>query len=474
MEALAEKDLSPPIAAAQPPRSLRGRFYSNAAWSIGGRLLSMGSVFATNVLLARNLSTAEFSAYVVAAAAAMFLAIPAALGAPRVILRLIREGVASNQPGIAVHSAWACLQLVAATCAVLAIMFVAGVHFLDDADKWRAVRDYSLLVAAWFALSASCVAVSHALQGFDDFRTAAMTGAKNGGLLPNAFSIMVLAIAVATGHLTLWLAIAVQVVAQFFALVYACAVLWRITRRRLLSPTPQAEELPPTEIRSLRWFFEESWPILVIQLTSLGVAQVDVLLVSWLSADREIAAYAAVVRLYELLGSAHVLAVAIAAPFISELYVTNQLQKLERMLRAIASMTAIPTLIVSATLLIAPEAALTYTYGPNFAFGADALRIGVIGCSISVLSGTNALVMIMTGQQRQLLRVSVAAGVLYLLVAPAMINAWSITGAAAASSAIYGTYNIIITLMIKARMGIWTIPSFSPADYALAYRQIVR
>jgi O-antigen/teichoic acid export membrane protein len=432
----------------------------------------MGSVFALNVLLARHLSAADFSAYAIAAAAAMLLAMPAALGAPRVILRLVREGLATNQPQAAVNSAWTCLRMVAATSAILSVIFIVSASFLSESDKWRAVRDYSILVAAWFAVSAISLSLSHALQGFDEFRAAALAGAKNGGIISNVLSIIAIGAAWQAGQLTLRLALAVQVVAQLFALAYACWVLWRVTRCHLLNATARSDELQPN-LRSGLWFFRESWPILIIQLTSLGVAHVDILLVGWLTTDREIATYAAVARLCELLGSVQILAVAVAAPFVTELHAAKQFTKLERMLRGIASLTAIPTLVVAAILLIAPGAVLTYIYGPDFVSGAAALRAAVLGCSIAVLSGTNSLVMIMAGQQRQLLRVSLAASILYLLLAPPMIAAWSITGAAAATSIVFGGYNIAITLMIKLRMGIWTTASLSPSTYAFAYRQLV-
>lgn len=471
MDALVENDAAFQSEAIQKPRSLRRRLYSNAAWSIGGRLLSMGSVFATNVLLARNLSTAEFSAYAIAAATAIFLAMPASLGAPRVVLRLIREAHAAGQSAMAVHSVWACLRLVLATCAIVSIVFILGVETLGDAAKWQAVRDYSLLVAAWFALSAVCLTVSHALQGFDDFRSAALTGAKNGGILSNVLSVTAIGVALQTDHLTLRFALAAQVIAHIVALLYASAAFWLIIRK-VPKAIPQTA-LNGSDRRSMLWFFSESWPILVIQLTSLGVASLDILLVSWLTTDREIAAYAAVIRLCELLGATQVLAVAIATPFISELYAAKQLKKLEEMLRGIASLTAMPTLIVATVMLMAPRATLEFTYGPDFASGAAALRIGVIGCSIAVLSGTNSLVMIMTGQQRQLLKMSAATGALYLLVAPMLISAWGITGAAAASSIIFGAYNIVITLTIKSRLGIWTTAAISPAAYVHALRHVI-
>jgi O-antigen/teichoic acid export membrane protein len=456
------------------PRSLRRRLFSNAAWSIGGRGMSMGSLFASSVLLARNLSTAEFSAYTIAAAAVALLAMPAAFGAPRVVLRLIREGIAANSPQLIIDSLRECIRLVAVTSAVLVLMFVVGVGFLKEADKWQAIRDYSLLVGAWFSLSAFCLALSHALQGFDDFRSAAMVGARSGGILPNLLFLAVVAIAAWMDALTLRFTIAAQVALLGLTAAWALYALWRAMAGRALMRDGLRNSDEPAHAVTPRWFFHECWPLVAIQLTSLGIAQIDVLLVGWLSQSRDIAIYGAVARLGELLAAAQILAAGIAAPFISELYATGQLRKLERLLRGIASMVAIPTLLIGAGFIVAPRLILTHTFGPSFAAGATTLQIVTLGSMVASLTGTNSLALIMAGQQRPLLSISVVASAMYLLVAPLLISRFGIVGAAAATAVVFGIYNIVVTAMVKSRLGIWTTASLSPAVYIDTIREVFR
>jgi O-antigen/teichoic acid export membrane protein len=470
--AASQEAASQAAAAAPKPRSFRFRFFSNAFWSVGGRIASIGSVFAVNVILAKTLSTADFSAYTVAAATVILLAMPAGFGAPRVLLRLIRQGLSTHDPQLALGSVKSCTRLTLWGCALVSLGLLMGSWLLGDAEKWHALRDYGLLVAAWTSLSALCQATSSALQGFDDFRSSATVGARNGGILPNVLVLVVFALAASAGVLSLRVALFTQVALNMIALAWG----WQVLHRRMherLPTTSSHSSAPRTNAASLRWFFHESWPILMIQLTSLGIAQIDMLMVAWLTDERQIAAYGAVARLCEILGASQIMAAGIAAPFVSELYATKQLKKLEKLLRGVATFSAAPTIVLGAVMLVAPTTVLEL-FGPDFAEGALALQFGVIGCCVSCLAGANSLTMIMAGQQRTLMRVSAVASIAYLCLSPWMILTWGIAGAALTTTLIFGGYNILVTLMIKSRMGVWTVATVSPSVYIAAFREIFK
>jgi O-antigen/teichoic acid export membrane protein len=70
--------------------------------------------------------------------------------------------------------------------------------------------------------------------------------------------------------------------------------------------------------------------------------------------------------------------------------------------------------------------------------------------------------MIMTGRQRELLRVSVLASLAYFAAAPPLIYQFGTIGAAIAVCLVFGTYNILVTVLAKRRIGVWTAASLSP------------
>jgi O-antigen/teichoic acid export membrane protein len=354
---------------------------------------------------------------------------------------------------------------------IITICFLGGVRFLDDQEKWRGIRDYGLLVAGWFSVSALCQALAADLQGFDEFRASALVGARNGGIIANCLFLSGVALAIFTGTLSLHFGLGLQLATNTLAAVWAWKKLDGVVSRRRLD-SPRDDQMPSPAFFSFRWFFAQCWPLLIIQLTSLGIQQVDVLMVGWLCEEKSIATYGVIARIGEILAAAQLLSTTIAAPFISELYAKGQLPKLEKMLRGIASFVAIPTLATSVLFLAAPALALKWVFGPSFVDGAMTLQIVTLGSTVATLTGLNALTMMMVGQHRQLLWMSICANVVYLGLAPVLIRYWGIQGAAAATAIVFGVYNMAVTLRIRTTLGIWTVPSFTPQAYAFALRQV--
>ena len=259
------------------------------------------------------------------------------------------------------------------------------------------------------------------------------------------------------------------------AVALLLGIYWLQRTIRLQIPHVSPEELSsvPSEASGVFWIFQESWPNLVVQITSMGILPIELLLLSSMADDDAIADYTAVQRLQEVLVSAQTLTTTIVAPFITELFAQRNLQKLQTLLRGAATLVAIPTMAFLLTYIAFPEASLKYSFGPTFIGGAWALRIVSIGSTISCLTGPNGLTMIMVGRQRELLKASISASVIYLLVAPPLIYLYGIIGAAIAVTLVFGSYNIAVTLIIKSRIGIWTTPSLSIHAVVQTFRQLL-
>jgi len=463
-----------------PRASLRRRLLRGTFWSTAGRIASMGTLLLGNVVLAWAWkdTRGDFAAYAVAAAAVMLLGFPATMGAPKILTRVIREGIHTGQPARLRAQLRSATWLMLISCAVVTVLTIFGVRLLEEigvlsnSDKWRALTSHSLLVAAWMCLSALCMAVSQALMGFDDFRSAALVGARNGGVIANTGFLAVALVFLATGNLTLAGALWAQSGLNLLALI--AGIYW--LRAAIAEQCPQNDapegSTPPADAVDVRWFFQESWPNLVIQLTSLGILPVELLLVSSMTSEGEIADYTAVQRLQEVLVAAQTLATTIAAPFIAELYARREFAKLEMVLRGAATLVAVPALAFLSLYILIPRQTLAYSFGPDFVGGAWPLRIASVGAVIGCLAGANNLTMIMVGRQRELLRASIVASIAYFVAAPVLIYYFRTVGAALAVAAVFGSYNVVVTLMVKNRVGVWTTASLSPKAFRAALRKL--
>jgi O-antigen/teichoic acid export membrane protein len=446
-------------------KSLTHRILSGGAWSIAGRLGSLGSLFLMNIVLARYLPTADFSAYLAAASVMPFLAMLACAGIPFTVVRALRGQISGPQDRTAILRGAIVVTLAGSALTTVAVYLTASA--IPAEPKWYVLRHCPGLMSAWFTLSALAIVCACFMQGVDDFRTAAMLGARNGGLIPNMISLIVVAMAAAFGMLTLTLVMSSQVAGYVAALIVAAMVVPPLLNRfRFDEPIRrESAEIPGRRpaLYSAGWYFRESWPNLINQLITVALVELDLFWVACLAPESVVAEYG-IVRNLRLLVTAPLLIASVSlAPFVAELYGRGDLARLERMLRGTTTIMAVPSLVALAACLFVPELIIRLTFGAKFVAAAPALSVASLGCIIFVISGSNGLVLTMTGRHRDLMVCSFIGLGLYLAISPWMIARYGVLGAAAAFTIQIVIQNIIVTLRVKQAVGVWTIPLLSPA-----------
>jgi O-antigen/teichoic acid export membrane protein len=452
-------------------QNLSRRLLRGGAWSVLGRAASMGAMFAANVVLARTLLKEDYSAFLAVTSLVPFLSMLATLGNPYIVVRALRGHWTT--PESAGPDRWTilrgALQLTFfGTVAVSAVMLATAPLLPEDA-KWVILRQFPLLLCIWFGLSAGCQVCASYLQGIDDFRMAAIVGARNGGVVANFVTAVGVGAAAWIGWLSLQWIIQLQVIGNLAAAACAAIVVPATSRwssSELLKTRPSDAGSSPiaSSLFGPRWYLLEGWPNLINQLIAVALIELDLFWVTCLAPADTVADYG-VVRNLRVLVTAPLLVATIAlAPFVAELYGKGELRRLERVLRGTATLLAIPSLAALGILLAFPREAIAWTFGADFVEAANALRIASIGCIIFVISGNNGLTLTMTGRHRALMICSLVSLGLYLAISPYLISHFGVTGAATAFSAQVVFQNVIVTLWVRKATGIWTVPLFSPSE----------
>lgn len=454
---------------ARPPKSLSRRILGGGAWSLAGRIGSMGSLFLLNVVVARSLSKGEYSAFLTASSAVPFLSMLATMGAPFTLVRVMRTGAVSTDNRRRMLRG-------AIELTVIGGVVTAGGYWLttavfSDATKWQVLRDYPGLTIGWFTLSALCVVCASYLQADDDFRSAALVGARSGGLIPNGAALIGALVVVWAGWMSLGAVLSIQVLFLLAALAVAAIIIVRGFRydaaMGVAAATPAADEMGYRPW----WYFVESWPNLINQLIGVALVELDLFWIACLADDIAVANYGPV-RNLRLLVTAPLLVASISLPpFVAELYGKGDLGRLERVLRATATAVAGPSLVALALLLVFPAAVIQWVYGPDFVASATALQITAVAAIVYVLSGSNAMTLTMTGRHRELMACSVGSLVLYCILSVPLVAAYGVTGAAIAYAIQTIVQNVVVTWRVKREIGIWTIPFCS---WSAAREELVR
>ncbi|TWU28098.1 lipopolysaccharide biosynthesis protein [Bythopirellula polymerisocia] len=460
-------------------RTLRSRLLSGAFWSTLGRICSVGALFATEICMGRTLSVSDCAAYFAVSAFVVLLATGVLFGTPQIVIRAIKDNLKNGNTEDSRTVVRKCFAAITITSAIALAIAIMSSYAVGDEPKWRAVRELSLLVGIWACCSAACQIAAGVLQALDDFRSAVLIGARQGGVVANSLFLVISLLAYQAGYLSLGFALVLQVLLNATALIIAWWLIERALnnnqeRCRTATDMPTTTHLPQRTNYSVRWILQESWPNFLVQMTSMNIVYIQVLVLGWLATARSTADYYAVLRLVSLVQVAQLLVVATLGPFIAELLASNRIKQLERIMRGVATLVAIPTLLATLVLVVFPKTVIHLTFGDDFVGAALALQIVAVGTAISVITGCNSVAMVMGGYQSLLMRISLLAFVVHFLLIVPMIDKWDIVGAALAATIVYGIYNLYVTFLVKRNLGFWSYPSLSPQAIRETFRALTQ
>jgi O-antigen/teichoic acid export membrane protein len=454
---------------------LRRRLISAGVWSLFGRAAAIGLLFATGMVLSRALSKGELAAYALATQASVFFAGVAALGTPQILSRTLRQLIYGPQPEYAGAVIRNCGRILAAGCAAgAAIFFITLPWYVNDAQKWELFREFPWGIVAWSCLAAACLNSSFALQGLDDFPSATLVGSRRGGVLPNCafllFSLVLWQLGLVAGK-TLVIG---QIVFQAATLVFGRLAI----RRRLMAltahrPVPAGgDEAPPLATNTM-WYVKESMPYFLSMLVTLTIDELDVMWVGMLSDDATTADYSVAKQLVRFMTTPYVMFALSLAPFSAELLAKGQKERLERILRAGATLVSLPMIIIFAAFVLLPGPILALVNGEKFREAAPILQLLTLGQLVLVPMGFGSQVLLMAGRQRMLMYVSLAALVGYAALLPWAVARWGANGAAAVQSASFIWQGIANAWLAKKEVGIWTPATWRPSDVLTAIHALV-
>ncbi|HYO26209.1 MAG TPA: oligosaccharide flippase family protein, partial [Lacipirellulaceae bacterium] len=454
-----------------PPRrpSLRRRLLRGVSWMLIGRVASMASLFAVNVLLARRMGDAELGAYLLASFLVPFFAQLMSLGTTDIALRVVRRGHVTGDPDISRAMIRACLILYVASGAVVSAVLVVLCRVLAEGrPAWQLLSESAHWFALWMLLYTGSQLTSELFRGRDMFGLSTAMFSKSGGWLSNVLTLGAIAAAsLASDDLDLPLVLGLHVAMLALAVLVGGALAYRdLWLRPGPAPLEGSGDAAASDIPSrptLRWMLSQSWPISVSAGTLLGIEQLDIFVVSLFASDLDVADFGFAKRCLVLINFAFVTVSPALMPFIAELFERGELRKLERLVRGTATLVGLPCVALCvAVFAIAPWFA-TLVFGAEHAGVALPLRILIAGQAFLFLAGHGQIVLLMTGQQRKLMVSTVVIGSVFALLCPLATFWYGMAGAAVVKSLATAERSAAAALIVRKTLGIGTTASLSPA-----------
>lgn len=422
------------------------RLLAHGIWALGGKVILSGSGVLISVLLTRLLVPEEVGAYFLALSVVTAAGLLARAGLEKSALQLIAAGLGAGDEGRTRVVVKRVLMIASVTVTAVALLIWLGV------GRWLAIglfRSEAMLttvgvMAPWMAYLAFEALIAEVFRGFHDVPRASMYG----GAISRSFCVLaLLVILLWSGSASLRLVVVVTVSCGVLGLIPAALALWRKVGRL---------ERRPLKGLSTRHVLVTTWPLLFSNATMYTMGHADIWIVGAFEVESQVALYSVAVRVVMLVGLSLAIVNGILPPLIGEYNARGDRRELERLVRLVASVAAIPSALVLGVFMVAGGPVLAFLFGDFYRGGAAVLAILSVGQLVNVWVGSCGYVLIMTGHQRDLMWSSAVSGVISVGGALAVVSRFGVVGVAAAVATGTIVQQVLMLGLVRRRCGIWT------------------
>jgi O-antigen/teichoic acid export membrane protein len=410
-----------------------------AGVALGVQILSVGTLYACQIFLARSMGVTEYGIYDYANALSLSLAFLAGLGLPTAVLRFISEYLAKQDwahlQGI-LRGSWQQTLIASVITAILSTAIL----------QWLAIHqglEYltSLTIAVWMV---PLMALANLQQQ-----------------IARAFRQITLAYApylivyplVLIGIASLWqlhhnlnstVVIALSMVSMLVVLIIQSLLLFQ-------NLSIEIRQAHPIYANGQWW--RVALPLILFDGSSVVLSQTDTLMLGVMVGADAVGIYGAALKtslwVHFILNAVN----AISAPMIASLYAQGNRQGLQHLVSTIARWMFYPALAIAIALIVFAERVLQL-FGTEFTKAKGVLIILILGQLVNVGAGSVGYLLVMTGHQVQSALVMGASALVNVVLNFIGIEWLGIVGAALATAFSMMLWNVWLHSLVVKRLGV--------------------
>jgi O-antigen/teichoic acid export membrane protein len=232
-------------------------------------------------------------------------------------------------------------------------------------------------------------------------------------------------------------------IASGLTLLFSSVTLRRVAPRAFHGPAR----------RDTRVWRSTAFQLTIFSTTMLVIAQVDVVVVGVLLGPEAAASYATASRISKFVPFG-LTAINIAlAPLAARLLQAGRTDELQRVILRAAAAIFVTTVPLAIGAIVFGRSLLAL-FGPEFVTGYGALVLLTLGRAANALFGPTAILLTMSGNQRDAMWIAVGSAVLDGSLLLILIPSFGPLGAAAATATTTVAWNIALLITVRRRTGI--------------------
>lgn len=396
-----------------------------------GAVLSFGFSF----LVARHLGAAGSGSFALALTTAMFASAVSLMGLDYVLLRAMAGDIREGNPAAARGAARSAILATSAAAVVVGVVLAAfGVpllHMLMGKSLEQGLIYLSAIAVLPLTLNRIAVA---SLRGAGGVLAAQWLEGPQAMILSVVVLMFIFIVGFsvnARGVVTLY----------FIAAAISAMSAWAVYARK-------ARDWPPAETTPLRPMLGQGWRISFIVLSRLVLDWIVLLSLGTYYSTFEVGQFRTAWQISALIMLLVSTFDTVAGPRIAAAYRVNDMDNIRQIVRHSVFAMIVISLPLFIVALGFPEWALGL-FGPEFVPAAPALRILALGQMVNVFAGPLGVVLLMAGEEKASLVLSVFSMILLLVLSVTLIPAYGLIGAAMTTALIIGSRTIVSYFLVQ-------------------------
>ena len=433
-----------------PKGSLKRRLVSGGAWTLGNRLLVTLTQLVSLALLARLLTVSDMGVYFLVANLVAVVSVVSQLGLTQSLVRFVADALARNLPGRARAAILDVLVMggISALATGLLLQFGLGQWLARSVFQSEAMVAVTLWIALWAVVQIVQRFFDEVFRGLHDLRLAAIFG----GIVTGILTVIFYAVLWARGEADLQSVLILNVVA--FGVSVALSGLVLMVKMR---PLRGEGGLAVGEIIS------SSWPLFFAAVTNIIMLRADLWILGMYQPEHEVAVYGAAARIITVMTIPLSMASAILTPMIAELHAQGQKDRLEKVLRIVATLGGLPAILVILLFVFVGGPGLELIYGdPFYQEGWPVLVLLGLGQLVNIWSGVCAQLLMMTGHQKAVMVIALATSIMAIVGAIMVVEPFGMVGVACVFALGIALQNIIMVVHSYRVLGVRSYMLFNP------------
>jgi O-antigen/teichoic acid export membrane protein len=407
-----------------------------------GTIFTAAAGYLFKVYLARVLGAESLGIYALGMTVAGFFGIFNALGLPQSAVRFVAKYTASQRWKELAGFIFRSTAIMLGLNVVLALLMIAvGPRIAIRFYHAPALVRYLPLFALIMLLGALTFFLGQVLTGYKDVTRRTIITSFIGN--PLNMGITVLMIALGTG---LWGYVFAQVASATVVLVMLITMVWKMT------PAPARLGLRATSSLEPE--------VISFSVAAFGVgfleflmSQADKVLIGFFLDVRMVGVYAVAMAIVAFIPVLLQSVNQIFSPVISDLHTRGQYELLGRMFQTLTKWILAFT-IPLAVIIMVQARAMMGIFGHDFEIGWPILVIGTIGQLVNCGVGSVGYLLLMSGNQRRLIKVQSTAALFMVAANLILIPSFGITGAAIAAASTIAFSNIWYLKEVHSALGL--------------------